>query len=322
MNLKNYLLMKMAEAESGEQPGTTSAGESTSQTPTPSANTDETVGDEPASTDDWGFLSEADEEGESDGQPPQGQQQPPAQQPPQQPEGKPKEAESPHQPEPPAQQPKPEEKPPEQTPAQAPKTREQLEQETREALAKQEKELEKFYKLPDDLAQKLETEPETVLPQLAAKMHLAVMSELRGMVGELVGRGIVEHQQLTAKEAAAKDFFYQGWPQLKDKPEAEALIFQFGEMAAKNPGLDTAEKRRDMVGRMVMTALGLQPMAQPPAGNGQQPAPQQPQQPAQPRNTGFRPANPGGVGGGAPPKKEANEFANLAQEFIDEDALP
>lgn len=197
------------------------------------------------------------------------------------------------------------------------------------AQANREKELNEFYALPEDLTAKLETEPETVLPNLFTKVHLAIEQAVLSQVGNLVGYHVQAQETVRQKEAQAKEMFFSAWPALKaQEAQVEPLAKQFGPMIAADPRFDTAEKRIQAVGRIVCATLGIPvpgetsaaPMT--PAGGPATP-PQPPQPPVAPRQpAGFRPATPGASGAGARPPQEQNEFAVIANSFLEDDEAP
>lgn len=183
-------------------------------------------------------------------------------------------------------------------------------------------ELEQAYALPDDLAAQMETEPEKVLPKLAAQLHMAVEHAVYARLSATVPQ--MMHVLSTQQEAerGAKDAFYSRWPDLK---EYEPQVLQIGQMfRSANPNA-TPQEALERVGQMVYVALGKTvpgapagtPPATPPA-SGRPPA-SPPQVPSTPARPGFTPAMPGG-GGAAPPPKDANPFTQIAEELLEDDA--
>lgn len=164
-----------------------------------------------------------------------------------------------------------------------------------------------YYKLPDDMAEKLATEPELVLPHMAARVHQAIAKGVQRMIAEQLPQYIDHHMQVSSKEAAAKKAFYDAWPQLA-KNEAEVL------RAAQlynqlNPNA-TPEQRIKAVGRIVAESLGIAVAA---PGTPGAPAAAVPA----PAPAPFRPAAGGGAVAGKPPSPD-NEFTAIADDLLRE----
>ena len=325
MKLREIL---MAEQPAAEQPGTTSGSPQSTPETTPSADVEAPQAETPESEDDvaaggepspvdWAGLS-VEEDEESDAAAPGTPTTPPAQPAATPPASVSTPAAQPATP--PAAQPaaQPQAKPVEQPPAQPAKTQEQIEQEARAAAEKFEQDLVQYYALPADLAKKFETEPEAVLPQLAAKVHMAVVNEVTARMNVQLPQYIAHFGTQQRKEQEAHDAFYTRWPGLTDYKEQ---VLKTGAMFRQlNPNA-TAQEALENVGKMVYAALGMPvPDAAPQSGQPGQPASGQP---AQPAPTGaprvpFVPATPGGAGR-QPGPAPGNVFENMAEEFIQED---
>lgn len=200
------------------------------------------------------------------------------------------------------------------TPAAPQKTEAELRTEAAASYDRHEKELTAHYKIPDELAAKLDTEPEVVLPVLAARMHIAVVNEVMARMSQSLPRAISEHKTFETREQAARAAFFTKWPGLEGKDE---YVFKAGTMyRGMNPNA-THEEAVNGVGRLVYAALGLpvpgDTQAQQPAAGTTLPA-----APGAPQRTPFRPAGPGAAGG-TPPGKETNEFSQMANELLQED---
>lgn len=215
------------------------------------------------------------------------------------------------------QQPKSPQPPKEETPP-PPKeetAEEKAARELRETQAreKRQKDLEEYYKLPDDLAARLATEPELVLPTLAAKVHQALELATQQMITQLVPQFLQQHTQLQAANEKAKSTFYDRWPSLKDY---EPQVLQMGQMFRQLNPKATPEDSIERIGATVCAALGIQPDPKPGSGT---PAPQQQQQR---KAVGSpRPAGAAGARAPAPPPTE-NVFTEMANEFLEEDQTP
>lgn len=163
-------------------------------------------------------------------------------------------------------------------------------------------EFEKLYAISEDDAAALQTEPELVLPKLAAKMHLSITRDvMAGLTSQLPV--MMQHMsQATAAEQNARQLFYQTNPDL-NKPEYEQAIFEFGALFRKvNPNAD-AETAVRRIGDMTRQAFGLN-NSQP--GNATTPAVPQP---APVKIVPFSPARGGGNGAAAKPLSEWEKIA-------------
>jgi len=171
---------------------------------------------------------------------------------------------------------------------QAPEAPEQLQQpqqftpdQIRAAEAAYAAQLANLYTFDEDTAMRLQTEPEKVLPALAAKLHLdvmkTVMAQMRGMLPEMMQT----QTKSVERETQAKSQFFGAWPELQGY---EKQVLEVGRMYRQlNPSAPAEEAVR-RIGETAMAALGLQRRQQ----QEQQQQRQQPQQ-------SFRPAVPGRV---------------------------
>jgi len=195
-----------------------------------------------------------------------------------------------------APEPQPEVPAPVLPPPGQPMTAEQV-REAENAYAAQ---LVNLYQFDEDTALRLQTEPEKVLPALAAKLHLDVMKTVMAQVQGILPQAMERTQQASRRETEAKDMFFGAWPELKG---SEQQVMQIGAMFRQmNPDADpqTAVQR---IGELAMVALGRQ----------RTPAPQSQQQNSgQPRP--FRPASPGQV---SAPLRTPNEWETIIN--VDED---
>lgn len=155
-----------------------------------------------------------------------------------------------------------------------------------------EKDLTAYYAIDAETAQRLQTEPENVLPQLAARVHLEVLDTIMAQLPNRM-QSILSHiNTYEAREREASDVFFTAYPDLKEHKDA---VLRVGQMyRAANPTA-TKEQAVKAIGDFVRTSLGLSA----PAPVVQQAPPIQP----------FTPA--GGSGNGAPPA-EVNPWMELA----------
>ena len=167
-----------------------------------------------------------------------------------------------------------------------------------------------LYAINDADAQALLTEPETVLPRMAARMHMEVMESTMRALQSVLPQAIQGYTQHEQANTQAKQFFSGVNPDLAN-PAYEPYILQFGEVYRKvNPSAGPEEAAR-AIGSLVRSALGI---AAPQQGVSAPPA-MQVSQPAAP--VPFTPARGSGTGSAAP--APANPFAQLANEFLNDD---
>ena len=156
-----------------------------------------------------------------------------------------------------------------------------------------------YYKLPDDMAVKLATEPELVLPHLAARVHQAVSRQAMQVLAQQLPRQIMAVMQFQQKESESKSAFYRAWPQLAPHEEQ---VLKAGEMFRRMNPTATAEEAIQAIGRIVVASLNLAPP--PVSGAAAAPAAAAP---------AFTPTGASGSRSAAPAVEE-NEFAKLAME--------
>ena len=167
--------------------------------------------------------------------------------------------------------------------------------------------LEQVYALDEEAANSMLTEPELVLPKLAAKVHMEVLENSMRAMQAMVPVMLQQVQYHTEIEGRAKNLFTSVNPDLAD-PRYEPAIMQLGSVY-RNVNKDAPpEMAAAAIGNLVRAALGI---AAPQARGGQQPAPVQQQ--VQSAVTPFSPAR--GAGGGNVPTTPSNPFEALAMEM-------
>lgn len=171
------------------------------------------------------------------------------------------------------------------------------------------KELEGMYAIDEDSATALLTEPEVVLPKLAAKVHMEVLESSMRAMQAMMPVMMQQVQQHTEVNTRAKNLFTSINPDLVD-PAYEPHIMQFGQVYRNVNKTASPEEAARAIGALVRSALGIA-QTQAPAPGVQ--APVQVQAPVP-----FTPAR-GGGSGAARTSVSSNPFEQLAAEFLQED---
>lgn len=176
---------------------------------------------------------------------------------------------------------------------------------TAEQLQAYRESLSQEYAISEDDALALVTNPEQVLPKLAANVHMRVMEDVVRHVQQALAQVPVMLQAHVARAQAedrAKQEFYGEWPGLAEHHDTvvsnATLIRQAHPKATKQQVIE-------MAGVMTAMALGLDPMSVRRQG---QPRMAPVQQPAM-RPTGMTPTAQGG----------ATQSDNLFESFAEED---
>jgi hypothetical protein len=167
--------------------------------------------------------------------------------------------------------------------------------------------LEQEYAIAEADATALLTEPELVLPKLAARVHMEVLeSSMRAMQAMMpvMMQQVTQHTELNTK---AKNLFTSVNPDLAD-PRYEPAIMQLGRVYRNVNKSAPPDEAARAIGALVRSALGIAaPQAVAPQAVA--PAPQAP--------VPFTPAR--GGGGGNAPAAPSNPFEALAMEMQNED---
>lgn len=166
--------------------------------------------------------------------------------------------------------------------------------------------LTKFYAFDEETSAKLLTEPEVVLPQLAAKLHMEVVEHVMRSVQSAIPQWMHGYVEQRSREESAEKLFYEANPDLKD-PSYRNAVLQMGLAYRQlNPNAP-AEEAVKVIGNMVRSSLGLTPAT---------PVQQAPAAP-QPTPRVFTPAR-GGGGGAVQAPSVSNPWAAMAEEFLNE----
>lgn len=169
-----------------------------------------------------------------------------------------------------------------ETPApELPAVTQQTPEEAKAAEAAYAAQLERLYQFNEDTALLLQTEPEKVLPALAAKLHIDVMRTVLSQVQSMLPQVMQQQTVASERESKAKAMFNEAWPELAPY---EKQVLEVGKLVRQlNPTAD-APTIIKLIGETAMTSLGLTRAA---------PATQQSNESAAPST--FRPAVPGRV---------------------------
>lgn len=167
--------------------------------------------------------------------------------------------------------------------------------------------LEQVYALDQEAADAMLTDPETVLPKLAAKVHMEVLENSMRAMQAMVPVMMQQVQYHTEREGKAKNLFTSVNPDLAD-PRYEPAIMELGTVYRNVNKTAPPEVAAQAIGNLVRAALGI-------AAPGV--AAPKPQQMVQPAVAPFSPAR--GAGGGNVPVRSSNPFEALAAEMENED---
>lgn len=170
--------------------------------------------------------------------------------------------------------------------------------------------LEQVYALDQEAANAMLTEPETVLPKLAAKIHMEVLENSMRAMQAMVPVMMQSIQHHTEINSRAKNLFTSVNPDLAD-PRYEGAIMELGAVYRNVNRTAPPEEAARAIGNLVRAALGI---AAPQAGQGAQAPTQQVMQAAV---APFAPVR--GAGGGQMRSAPSNPFEALAAEMENEE---
>lgn len=164
---------------------------------------------------------------------------------------------------PPAQEP---EQTPEQPAAEAPEVEEEEPGSAEARISEWREKVKERFAISEEDSNMLFTDPQKVLPNMAASVYEAVLNDTLGIVKQMIPNVLRETQEFETRTNSLKDQFYSVNEDLKGYDEAEVanLIPQFAPIVLQNnPGISQEEVHRK-VGMFVKTALGVKPVvAQP-----------------------------------------------------------
>ena len=177
-----------------------------------------------------------------------------------------------------------------------------------ERLAQYTQQLQEAYSLTADDATALLTQPEAVLPKLAAQVHMNVMREMQTQMQQLA-QAMPALMQAEAdriqREESAKSEMYGTWPGLR---EHHSVVVKNANMIRQSNPQISKQQLIEMTGMMTAVALGLDPQTLKVNGSAPRQAPVR-QQP-------MRPVNVAGSPSGLQPPPE-NIFSAFAEEDSD-----
>lgn len=169
-------------------------------------------------------------------------------------------------------------------------------------------ELEKHYTFSEDESAALLTEPELVLPKLAAKVHMEVLENSMRAMQAMVPVMMEQVTRNTTVETQAKGVFFSVNPDLSD-PSYTQAIHQLGTAYRQMNQTAGPEEASRAIGNLVRAALNMQPAAAHQGSPGVTPAPVAP--------APFAPVR--GGGGGNRPAPAGNIFEQFASEILAEE---
>lgn len=202
----------------------------------------------------------------------------------------------------------PQETPPEEEPP-SEEAEEQPDLET--AKAQWLEELQGSYKLTDEEADQFVTEPEKIVPKLAAIVHQRAVQETLQAVAQMMPQYLQQaltaqpqiiESTLTQAQAAkeAETQFFTAFPDLKAHGAKVMEVAKFVRQAPENKDIGK-EELMVKIGNATRALLGVQAPATPP--------PQEEQRQQRP----FTPAQPGGASGGEAPSAAKSEWDELIE---------
>ena len=194
-----------------------------------------------------------------------------------------------------------------------PEQKAQNETNYKEWRASMETQLEERYQFSEDEAAALQTEPERVLPKMAAKLFLDVQEAAVQSVLRFLPQAVTSVQQSSARDTAASQAFLSVNTDLADPKYASDIMEQARAFRARNPKASPQEAITK-IGKMVRALHDLPPLdhkeSPPPAaartGTKRVATPPSPHRPATPGGATSRPA-----------KAEPNVWADLASDDDD-----
>lgn len=183
---------------------------------------------------------------------------------------------------------------------------------SKEELQKVADRLTEFYALSEEEAETFNTDPASMLPKMAAKLHMQILRSVSFAVESTLPGAISFVQQRSSTEEAVKKAFMERWPLLA-KPEYEKDIVQTALLYRQQNPQATQEAAIDAVGSLIMLQKGLLKQAlseqQEKVSSQEKVVSLRPDVPARPAAAQV-PANKAGGG---------NIFAQMSEEVYEDD---
>lgn len=164
----------------------------------------------------------------------------------------------------------PEAKPQTPSEAETPQAPEDLNAQFQEWFSKSAETLaDQVYALDDETREKLDTAPSEVIPQLAGRLHMQILTAAVTQAANMLPQMIQQEQVRTTEVQAAENAFYDAWPALRDHSQEVDRIADAYLRANPKADRDTAIKEIGTIAsvRLQVPLPGQEPPAQ------QQPAP-------------------------------------------------
>lgn len=170
-------------------------------------------------------------------------------------------------------------------------------------------ELEKAYAFTEEEALAFQTEPELILPKLAANLHMRIAQDVLAGVQSVLP-SLLQHVTTTSTaETAARELFYRTNQDLNN-PAYEDAIIQCGKLFRSVNRDASPEQAAVLIGNMARQALGLAQLAAVNPSDAAAPVAASQPQPV-PKITPFTPARGGsGQVGGVKPRSPWEELSS------------
>lgn len=176
--------------------------------------------------------------------------------------------------------------------------------------------LQQLYQLTPEDGEAMLAKPEAVLPKLAARLHLDVYEAVLGEMQQHLPRIVSTLMEGQGRIRASEDRFFGQFPALKQhEGQVYKFMHAFRQLHPTMPEVDFANQ----VGLAMMSALKI-PM-QAPTTQTQQAQPEVVRREVvDPGASTFTPAPTSGIAPINPKQQQTNPYAQLAEEFLQDDA--
>lgn len=169
-------------------------------------------------------------------------------------------------------------------------------------------ELQDSYQLSTEEADLMVTEPETVVPKLAAMIHQRVVTETLQNMAQLLPQlmqqtfqaqpdMLTQTMSVAQQRQEAETKFFTAFPALKGHEKETAAMVKMVKQAPENAGIS----QEDLITKAGMATMALLGLTAAPA----------PQETPPPANKPFTPAQPGGASGNLPASSQQSEWEEL-----------